>query len=151
MIRRLLQRRDFERLLAVPARLRSAHFAVHHLPVCPSVPGKFAPTPLPDELSTGSSTVSDGNVDNSPRAVWFGAVVPKRHARRAVTRNLLRRQIYTAAGRHAAALPRGLWLVRLHRPFNPPGQPPRFRSAASDALRRAAAAELDHLMRRAAS
>ena len=34
----------------------------------------------------------------------LGAVVPKRHARRAVTRSLLKRQICAAGGRHAAAL-----------------------------------------------
>ena len=68
---------------------------------------------------------------SSTRTVrWLGAVVPKRHARRAVTRSLLKRQIYAAAERHRAHLRRGLWIVRLRAPFDRP----QFASAASDAL-----------------
>ena len=68
----------------------------------------------------------------------------KRHARRAVTRSLLKRQIRAAGGRHAAALAAGLWVVRLRAPFDRS----RFASAASDALRRAARGELDALLAR---
>lgn len=76
---------------------------------------------------------------------WAGCVVPKRHARRSVTRSLLKRQIRAALARHAAALPQGLWLVRLKSPF----VPAQFPSAASDALRLAARNELDVLLARA--
>lgn len=76
---------------------------------------------------------------------WAGCVIPKRHARRSVTRSLLKRQIRAALARHAQALPQGLWLVRLKAPF----VPAQFPSAASDALRRAARAELDALLARA--
>lgn len=76
---------------------------------------------------------------------WGGCVIPKRHARRSVTRNLLKRQIRAAFDRHAARLPAGLWVVRLKAPFAP-GQ---FPSAASAALRAAARAELDTLLARA--
>ena len=86
-------------------------------------------------------------VDNIPGQHWLGQVVPKRHARRAVTRNLLRRQIREAMGRHLAVLPAGLWVVRLRSPF-PREQ---FPSAASKALRQAASSELDRLFGRAAS
>jgi len=72
-------------------------------------------------------------------------VVPKRHARRAVTRSLLKRQIRLALQRHAPALPEGLWLVRLRGPF----APKLFPSAASDALRCAARDELEQLLARA--
>jgi len=71
--------------------------------------------------------------------------VPKRHARRAVTRSLLKRQIYAAGGRHAAELDRGLWIVRLRAPFDRS----RFVSAASPALRELARTELDELFRAA--
>ena len=43
-------------------------------------------------------------MDNESSLLWVGAVVPKRHARRAVTRSLLKRQIRGAFERHAAAL-----------------------------------------------
>lgn len=73
----------------------------------------------------------------------LGAVVPKRHARRAVTRSLLKRQIRATLGRRAAACPdawpAGIWVVRLRAPFDPA----RFTSASSGALRLAARSELD--------
>jgi ribonuclease P protein component len=78
---------------------------------------------------------------------WAGCVIPKRHARRSVTRSLLKRQIRAAMARHAGALPQGLWLVRLKAPFTTK----QFPSAASDALRLAARDELDALLARAGS
>lgn len=86
-------------------------------------------------------------MDDSPGGHWLGSVVPKRLARRAVTRNLLKRQIRAAMARYADALPQGLWLVRLRSPFAPAA----FPSAASQALRTAARAELDALFARAAA
>jgi ribonuclease P protein component len=72
-------------------------------------------------------------------------VVPKRHARRSVTRSLLKRQVRGAFERHAPGLPLGLWLVRLRQPFVVSSYP----SAASGALRQAARAELDSLLAQA--
>lgn len=78
---------------------------------------------------------------------WLGCVVPKRHARRAVTRNLIKRQVYAAAGRVESALPGGMWLVRLRQPFAVTQYP----SAASDALRAVVRQELDRMLVKAAS
>lgn len=78
---------------------------------------------------------------------WFGIVVPKRHARKAVARNLLRRQIRGAIERHHASLEHGMWLVRLRAQFDPRT----FSSAAPAQLRQAARAELDSLMKKAAA
>jgi ribonuclease P protein component len=72
---------------------------------------------------------------------WLGAVVPKRHARRAVTRALLKRQIYAVGERHRAGLDAGMWVVRQRAPFDRAV----FPSAASDALKRCARAELESL------
>ena len=69
-------------------------------------------------------------------------MVPKRHARRSVTRSLLTRQIRGALKRHAGALPAGLWLVRLRAGF----AVTEFVSARSVALAHAARAELDGLL-----
>ena len=77
-----------------------------------------------------------------PTLSWVGAVVPKRHARRAVTRSLIKRQIYAAAERHRDRMAPGLWIVRLRSPFDRA----EFRSAASRALLRCARAELDQLL-----
>jgi ribonuclease P protein component len=77
---------------------------------------------------------------------WLGLVVPKRHARRAVTRTLVKRQIRNVAAACAARLEPGLWVVRQRSPFDPK----QFPSAASDALKEAARAELRALFERAA-
>jgi ribonuclease P protein component len=123
---------DFERVLGTRPWARSAHFAVHHLAAKPAIA---------DRLSTGGAPSASEPVDS---ALWLGTVVPKRHARRSVTRNLLRRQIRAAVDRHAGALPAGLWVVRLRAPFDKL----QFVSAASDALRHAARGELDHMLSR---
>jgi len=132
---------DFQRLRSAPAWSRSAHFAVHHLPV-----GPHRPVPAAQRASDGE--LSTGRVNNLAKPVdklsdhWLGTVLPKRLARRSVTRNLLRRQIRGAMSRHLGRLPPGLWVVRLRSPF----AREQFPSAASDALRQAARLELDRLL-----
>ncbi len=77
--------------------------------------------------------------------MWLGTVVPKRHARRAVTRNMIKREIRGAAQRlNAGAQPlaSGLWVVRLRAPFDRSV----FASAASPALRSAARREIESLL-----
>lgn len=81
-----------------------------------------------------------------PDRHWLGTVVPKRLARRAVTRNLVKRQMREALRRHADALPGGMWLMKLRLGFDPR----EFPSAASDALRASVRTELDALLARAA-
>ena len=147
MIGRLVHKADFERVLATPPRSRSAHFAVHHVSGGPSTPSRGLAAPAPENLSTENAEIRGESVDNSLPSHWLGSIVPKRHARRAVTRNLLRRQIRQALSSHLGQLPPGLWLVRLRSPF-PREQ---FPSASSQALRAAAAEELERLFRRAAA
>lgn len=149
-MRTLVHKADFERLLAAPACARSAHFACHHAAGRPAVPAYRRARPAAPELSTGGAPVVPAVVDDRPEAAgpagqWGGCVIPKRHAKRAVTRNLLKRQIRAAFDRHAGGLAPGLWVVRLKAPF----VPAKFPSAASDALRSAARAELDTLLSRA--
>jgi ribonuclease P protein component len=151
MLGRMLGSADFEHALATPARARSAHFAAHHVAKAPSRPARVAGETISAELSTGAPEACSQPVDESratmPDRCWFGLVVPKRHARKAVTRNLLRRQIRAALDRHHPTLAHGLWLVRLRAPFDAH----RYASASSDALRAAARHELDGLLSRAAS
>jgi ribonuclease P protein component len=66
--------------------------------------------------------------------------IPKRWARRAVTRNALKRQV--VAAERELPLPPGAWVVRLKRAFAPTD----FPSATSAALRRAARLELRQLL-----
>ena len=84
-------------------------------------------------------------MDKSPKGYWLGLVVPKRHAKRSVTRSLLKRQIWAAFARHSTLLPAGLWLVRLRVGF----PLSTFVSARSDALAACVRDELDRLLDRA--
>ena len=143
---RLVHKADFERLLATRSRVRSAHFALHHVSSGPQGPERWVPKAESGQLSTGPAPFVPPPVDDSPGGHWIGCVVPKRHARRAVTRNLLKRQIRASFDRHAAQLPGGLWLVRLRVGF-PVTQ---FVSARSTTLAQAARAELDGLLAQAA-
>ena len=186
LLGRIVRPADYVRVLAAPMRLRSPHFAVHHLagrPLPLKRPMKRSAAPgedsddalsaaeadrapvtarLSTELSTGHPDPLTQGVDDSqdpgpiqlvetPTPVggidrWLGLVVPKRHARRAVTRTLLKRQIRAVAAACAPALEPGLWVVRQRSPFDPT----QFPSAASDALKDAARAELRALFERAA-
>lgn len=70
--------------------------------------------------------------------IWLGAMVPKRWAKRAATRNLIKRQIYTLSAAHAHAFAQGAHVVRLRSSFGTQG----FPSASSDALKLAVRQEL---------
>jgi ribonuclease P protein component len=147
VIQRLVHKADFERLLGQMAWSRSAHFSVHHV-AAPSLVAVWKKNRVPaKELSTELEGLVEKPVDNAAAtgvAVldWaLGAVVPKRHAKRAVTRSLLKRQMHASFARHAAQLPAGQWLLRLRQPFSTQ----QFVSAQSPALRRAARLELDQL------
>ena len=78
---------------------------------------------------------------------WLGLVVPKRHAKRAVTRTLIKRQMRALMQAHASQLPSGLWVLRLRAPFDRK----EFISAASARLRGVVHDELTLLLQRAAA
>ena len=152
MFGRIVRSVDFERVLRCPPRARTAHFALHHLQGRPTPPAKPATKSGTGELSTGKAPVAVVPVDDSVAEAtagasghWLGLVIPKRHARRSVTRSLLKRQISVAATAHERELPGGLWVVRLRSGFDRQT----FPSAASTALSAAARAELATLFQRA--
>jgi ribonuclease P protein component len=136
----LVQSADFQRVLAAPMKARSEHFAVHHLLASPADRRKVVP-----DLSTESAPDAVEIVDNLPH--WLGMVVPKRHAKRAVTRNLVKRQMRALFAAQLPVLPGGLWILRLRRPLDRQ----QFPSAASDALRSVLRAELTTVLQRAAA
>jgi ribonuclease P protein component len=152
---RMVRPLDFQRVLGTTPWARSVHFAIHHLP---QSPGRTAAKPRAEQmLSTAPEQGFPQGVDDCPAAVpavaspdrcWLGMVVPKRHAKRSVTRSLLKRQIRQAVGAAHAdgrTLQPGMWVVRLRTPIDKR----RFPSAASDALRTLVHAELEQVMRQA--
>lgn len=152
-ILRLQRSVDFERVLGRKPSLRSVHFAIHHVADTPMPVVRTGATRAADgtegELSTAMiatrpQPVDDSAVPRLPAAIWLGAVVPKRHARRSVTRTVLKRVVRAAFAQHAAVLAAGLWVVRLRAPFDVT----QFPSADSTALRRAADDELVGILRR---
>lgn len=150
MFGRLQRPTDFEAVLATPAKARSAHFAAYYLPWLQADPAAEEILLEAEELSTEDSSNFPQLVDEDRRKeseLWcLGLIVPKRLARKATTRNLLRRQMRCAFERHLGYLPQGKWVLRLRTPMDAR----RFRSAAPIALRSAARAELEALLRRAA-
>jgi ribonuclease P protein component len=76
--------------------------------------------------------------------VWIGAMVPKRWARRAVTRNAIKRQIYAVSNCFADRLPSAAHVVRLRATFDRK----QFISATSEQLKIAVRQELEQLFER---
>jgi len=151
MFGRLQRPTDFEAVLATSAKARSAHFAAYYLP-WPQVKAAGGDILLEaEQLSTEGPSDFPQPVDEGarqePKAWRLGLIVPKRLARKATTRNLLRRQMRCAFERHRRRLPRGTWVLRLRMPLDIR----RFRSAAPIVLRSAARLELEALLTRAAS
>ena len=79
--------------------------------------------------------------------MWIGAVVPKRWAKRAVTRNTIKRQIYAVCADFSQHYSRAAFVVRLRRGF------PRteFISASSGQLKQAVRSEVQTLLQAGAN
>ena len=129
-MQRFKTRSQFQAALAGSLIAKSTHFALHWVGL------------------DGPSSKSDLSLFCANDA-WIGAMVPKRWAKRAVTRNAIKRQIYTVSTQlHHASTPAGMpaaFLVRLRREFSRQV----FASASSSALKEAVRAELLVLMQTA--
>ncbi len=123
-MQRLKTRAQFQAVLAGTTVARTAHFALHRCGLDTS----SADTPLFDTHD-----------------VWLGAMIPKRWAKRAVTRNAIKRQIYAVSQVSESLLPPAAHLVRLRSAFDRK----EFVSAVSDKLKAAVRVELQQLLQRA--
>jgi len=121
-VQRLKTRPQFQAVLAGSTIARTAHFALHRVAL-----------EAPVELFA----VHD---------VWIGAMAPKRWAKRAVTRNAIKRQIYNVSTRYESVLQVAAHVVRLRAGFDKTT----FVSATSDALKIAVCQELHQLFAHAA-
>lgn len=117
---------------------RSAHFSVHYLPPgqLSTTPAQPGPEPVDDAMSAPAGSGS----------LRLGLVVPKRHARRAVTRTLIKRQLRERLRERLSDLPAGEWVLRLRAPIDRKA----FPSARSDALAQSLRDELGTLLHDAA-
>jgi len=137
-VQRLKTRPQFQAALACGIVARTPHFALHRTPLVPEAPAHAG--------------VSADPASRQPKPlfgvqdVWIGAMVPKRWARRAVTRNAIKRQIYQVGSVFGARLPAAAHVVRLRATFDRN----QFISATSDALKRAVRGELELLFARVA-
>lgn len=122
-MQRLKSRQQFQVIMTGAPVAKTPHFALH---------------------STGLGHASDARLLFPVADTWLGVLLPKRWARRAVTRNAIRRQIYETARTMAPDLPQVALVVRLRSEFSRK----QFLSATSDVLKRAVRAELELLLGR---
>lgn len=127
---RLKTRPQFQAVLAGQVLAKTTHFALH----CCAV--EHASVTVDSGLSLALFPVP---------GVWLGAMVPKRWAKRAVTRNTIKRQIYQVGLGAEFALLERAHLVRLRNAFDRK----HFVSATSDVLKAAVREELQQLFVRA--
>ena len=161
-----LKAADFQRALGSRPVSRTSHFVLHLLPrvpqalPCPADAARVSAA----KLSTGGPSEADVLVDDwvavlpsstlaGPHLAWrLGLVLPKKQAKRSVTRSLIRHQAREALRRHApSVLAHGRygdevdgWVLRLRAPFDRQ----QFPSAASPALNALVRQELDELWHR---
>lgn len=124
---RLKTRPQFQAVLGGELVAKTSHFSMHRI-----------------ELDAAALTVNSAMfVPMFPiQETWLGAMAPKRWAKRAVTRNAIKRQIYIMSASLEPPFPKAAFLVRLRREFSRKD----YRSATSTALKEAVRAELTVLM-----
>ncbi len=108
---------------------RTPHFVLHQW----QHPAKTA---TGSELEKAAVRFVDG-------VLAVGALTPKRWAKRAVARNLIRRQIHAVSREFENGLKPTAYVVRLRAPFNPQA----FVSASSEVLKQTVREELQQLFR----
>ena len=126
-MQRLKTRPQFQAVLGGLLVAKTSHFALHRVElnaaVCATASALLKPLfPIQE--------------------TWFGAMAPKRWAKRAVTRNVIKRQIYTVSASLTQLPQPAAFLVRLRREFSREDYP----SATSTSLKEAVRAELLVLM-----
>jgi ribonuclease P protein component len=129
-VQRLKTRAQFQAVLAGTIIAKTPHFALHRNRLDAGVTASRT-----DELAEPGRLFREQDM-------WIGAMVPKRWAKRAATRNAIKRQIYTVSADFSQMYPQAAFLVRLRSGF------PRteFVSAVSDQLRQAVRHEIQTLM-----
>lgn len=130
-MQRLQTRPQFQVVLSGAIVAKTQHFALHR--------NTFEALALSPEMRAKPSRPAQLSAAN----IWLGAIVPKRWARRAVTRNAIKRQIYAVGADFQDLYSQAAFVVRLRRDFSRA----EFASATSIQLRSAVRSELQFLLR----
>jgi ribonuclease P protein component len=135
LVQRLQTRPQFQAALGGVIVAKTPHFALHR-----------------NSLDAMALRSADSATTQQPalfpvRDIWLGAMVPKRWARRAVTRNAIKRQIYAVSADFQHLYPQAAFVVRLRRDFSRA----EFVSATSPQLRSAVRLELQSLLQAGAA
>ena len=126
-VERLTQWTEFQAVMAAGSVAKTPHFVLHQWhPVQKNLSG-------PEFEKTQALFSRD--------VFMLGALTPKRWAKRAVTRNLIRRQIHCVSQEFANKLVPAPYVVRLRTSFDNK----KFISASSNVLKRAVREELTQL------
>ena len=129
-MQRLQTRPQFQAVLAGAIVARTMHFALHR-----------------NALDVMNMQTVVSKTHDSPELfplqdIWLGAMVPKRWAKRAVTRNAIKRLIYTVSNDFSPRVSDTGWVVRLRRDFSRK----EFVSASSEALKQLVRSEVQVLL-----
>lgn len=122
-MQRLRSKAQFQAAMAGPPVAKTSHFALHLTSL---------------EAKRGEALLFP--IDGP----WVGVLIPKRWAKRAVTRNTIRRQIYEVTRSAKDTLPHAGMVVRLRSEFSRK----QFISATSDLLKHTVREELLRLLSR---
>jgi len=120
---------------------RTTHFVLHRLTLDIAGPLSAAE---PANSPTGPESYRPQALF-AVQDVWLGALIPKRWAKRAVTRNTIKRQIYNVSASFETRLPQAAHVVRLRTGFDRK----QFISATSELLKLAVRTELEQLFSKA--
>lgn len=140
-MQRITSKAQFAAVMAGQTVSRTPHFALHRVALT------LAPRLSADRADAASNAVPPMGSATPKKALfavadcWLGVIVPKRWAKRAVTRNTIKRQIYAVSTDASCQLPPAAHVVRLRSGFDRA----EFISATSDKLKGAVRAELQHL------
>jgi ribonuclease P protein component len=127
-LQRITSKAQFAAVMSGQTVSRTPHFALHRVALVPQTVSQYAAPAFSKPLFAVQDT-------------WLGVIVPKRWAKRAVTRNTIKRQIYAVSTDSSCKLPAAAHVVRLRAGFDRAS----FVSATSDKLKAAVRAELQHL------
>lgn len=133
-MQRLKTRPQFQAVLSGDVVAKTEHFALHRNALYAQAP----------QATVAKSVGQEGQAGTlfPVQSTWIGAMVPKRWAKRAVTRNAIKRQIYAVSADFSHSYPQAAFVVRLRKEFTRK----EFISATSEQLKKAVCAEVVALM-----